>query len=295
MDYHGVELLLASLRRTSSYDEAYTVLEPLLAATGDVRAFALVQRALTLHSQSLRNAHKCLELTDEALSQTEDVAIVQRALMNGYVYGRISCDTDRTKRYISEMKVIIERVDQESNLWLGRLIHTVGDYEQQMERYDNAINYQTRSLRWHQENVGPYKGTEYGERDQRCYIGLSVSSLGELYHKLNRIDQLERMLRVARKYLAESRPDILFYLQGLVQTSKGDLVSASTFMHEALVVAQDKKNHLFTMKVVEALAGLYRILGDAKRLETLLKPYIVECAHGRLVVQVLRLQRLSRI
>ncbi|MDB4898187.1 MAG: hypothetical protein JWN15_4449 [Firmicutes bacterium] len=274
------------------FDEAYALLQPLLTdGNAETQALGRYLFALGLYLQSPQHLRRCVTLTREVLDQTPGTPTLQvKALINGLLYARAAGDSDQTATFALRLRVLMGTPAIMNGQWLGRCKNNLGFHYQALGDHARTSACLAESVEWHRHNQGPWS-----ERDRQCYLGRSLTGLAEEHIRDGADRQAERTLNELRPLLADKRPEMIGYIEGLLAERNGDYQTAAGTFEAALAAARSHDEHDAAMKILYALARVYRLRNECQKLRDLLRPVIADYAQARLVSQVVRLQRLAKM
>lgn len=262
----------------------------LVRANGLDRGRSLVLMANILYADDVRNLPRALALTEEALPLLagEPVSAV-KALINGLVFARMSSERTLADTYARSLSVIETVHSKSIEDWRGRIAVGLGQHFEESGRFLDALSRFKDGAAFHQTNVGPHRGAEYGERDRRCYHAMSLAGCARMCIRLGRLDQAEAYAKqVSTARLPEEYNPHSGYLDALIAMTRGQLEGVEGSLRRILDDPRAGNDHEMRLMAAELLARYYSDTGYYDRACQTLYPIMLETGSAR---ALLRMQR----
>lgn len=274
-----------------SFPEMYErVTRFLTRSSGLGRGRGLMLAANILFADDVRNLPRALALTEEALPLlAEDPVSAAKTLINGLVYTRLASESAVADAYARRLMVIDSVHSKAVADWRGRITVGLGQHFEEGAQFPEALARFKQGVTFHQANVGPHRNADYGERDQRCYLAMSLAGCARMCVQFGRLDQAEAYNRqvLSARLPGEYNPHY-GYLSALIALNQGHLHDVEQPLMAILHDPRAKKDHEMRQRCAELLARYYAAVGDFDQAHQILYPIMQEAGSVR---SLLRTQR----
>jgi tetratricopeptide (TPR) repeat protein len=279
------ERQLIQYRRDRSWDEAHTLLRPLL-ADDKARGWAQAQMALTLYAQASDYLPESLRLIDDALLALDPTSLWSlKAALNGMMFADRANDTARQDSYAVAIRRFCDNETAEIAAWRGRIASALGAYSERRGRVTAAVALLRQAVQFYTHNIGPFN-----ERDRRAQTVMALVSLGDLETDRNCHVQARRYYEQAiRTFKGDNEQTMISFVRGRMAVLDGNTALAIECYREAI---QSQGHHMHRgvlRKAIEALAEVYRSQGMTEGLSVDIEPFVAVAVRERLYRLAMRL------
>lgn len=275
------QLRLRDCRMSEDWDGAYNLLEQVTqGASGSELGRAMYEHAYTLYKQDPSHAPDSLEIVRDALRLADtDEELKALCLSTGIAYSLHASETDTARDLITDAGRVFAAAHEAAVPWFPHLHIWVAYYWQARGNYRLALKHL-------------HDAVECCSDSTICALRTARTATGDVLLMSGRREEALRELRKALALPGQETSEAIAYLRGRIAYAEGRLDEAERQLRLALDSAKPN-DHLFKLKVVEALVQVFREEGRLDEVSEILRPYKRSAMKGWMTRVLVRLQRLT--